>query len=917
MTFAAADPPRAGVLLVWTPDGPGWESLAVPPVGAVTMVPVRSVPMTEAVALLLAVPADAHPTALFWSAAVREALHLAARGLLWPSVTDGGHDTWRLGPYGPADEQRLRDLAAAMPAAARALPDRHGRLPAAVTLLRGFWDAVADTLPRPDPSADPDPAAGPRSGADPGPGGGRETIDDGGRPWAQGPPVRLGAHLRPWATRAYADATVRLSLRLEPAGGAPDGPWRAVAQVHHRADPGLLADAVALWRGPVPGFPAESTAAVALALRHAAGVWPPLAALLDDAVPPPLPLSDDDLADLAGPAGRRLTDAGVPVHWPATVDRGLAAGVRLRSPAGPGLFADPAGWGLDWQVTLHGSALSDAELEELTRARRPVVRLREGWVLVPPDLARRARRPALTPVTGMAAVRAALTGTLRVRGETVPVSVTGGLAELRDTLRRPPTAPVPVPAGLAATLRDYQRAGLTWLARLTGLGLGGCLADDMGLGKTVTLIGLHLHRQTDPGTAGPTLVVCPASLLGNWEREVGRFAPGTPVRRFHGPRRTLDVPAGGIVLTTYGTLRRDADRLAGRPWSLLVADEAQQVKNPTAGAARALRTVPAAARVALTGTPVENDLTDLWAILDWTTPGLLGGRAAFRDRWVRPVQTDRDPAAGRDLARLVGPFVLRRRKSDPGIAPELPAKTVTDHPVSLTAEQATLYQATVRELLAVIAERDGPARRGLVMRLLTGLKQICNHPAQYLRETTPRLAGRSGKLALLDDLLDGILPAGGTVLVFTQYVAMGRLLRRHLAGRGVDAPLLHGGLPVAARDDLVARFCAGATPVFLLSLTAAGTGLNLTRADHVVHYDRWWNPAVEDQATDRAYRIGQTRPVQVHRLVCVGTVEERVAALLAGKRDLAETVLDTGPRALSDLDDDRLADLVRWDGEPE
>ncbi|MFB9543177.1 DEAD/DEAH box helicase [Micromonospora sagamiensis] len=895
VTFAPADPPRAGALLVWVDDGDRRVDLAVPPDGTVTALPVRPVPIAEAVGPLLAVPAGAHPTAVFWAGAVREALHLVARGLVWPAVTAGGHDTWRIGPYGPADEERLCALAAAMPAAARAVPGPGGWLPDPLALLRRFCDAVADTLPRADPPAD---AGGSRL------------------PWAGTTPVRVDARLREWAAQARADATTRLSLRLEPAdGGHPDGPWQAVAQVHHRADAGLLTDAAALWRGPVPGFPSRSRATVLLALRHAAGVWPPLGALLDTAAPAPLPLSDLDLTDLAGPAGRRLADAGVEVHWPATVDRGLTAGVRLRSPAGASVFTDPDGWGLDWRLTLRGNVLTEAELEELTRARRPVVRLRDGWVLVDPDLADRARRPDLAPVTGPAALRAALTGTLPVRGVPVEVTVTGGLADLRRTLEQAPLA-VPDPPGLAATLRGYQRDGLAWLARLTGLGWGGCLADDMGLGKTVTLIALHLHRQTDPVTAGPTLVVCPASLLGNWEREVTRFAPGTPVRRFHGPARTLTGLAGGVALTTYGTLRRDAARLAGHRWSLLVADEAQQVKNPAAGAARALRTVPAAARVALTGTPVENNLTDLWAILDWSTPGLLGGLGAFRARWVRPVETDRDAAAGRELARLVRPFVLRRRKSDPGVAPELPARTVTDHPVSLTVEQATLYQATVRELLAAIAGRDGFARRGLVVRLLTALKQICNHPAQYLRETAPRLAGRSGKLDLLDDLLDGILPAGGAVLVFTQYVAMARLLHRHLAGRGVDALLLHGGLPVAARDDLVARFQAGRSPVFLLSLTAAGTGLNLTRADHVVHYDRWWNPAVEDQATDRAYRIGQTRPVQVHRLVCVGTVEERVAALLAGKRDLAGAVLDAGPGGWGALDDAGLADLVRLTEEP-
>jgi SNF2 family DNA or RNA helicase len=471
--------------------------------------------------------------------------------------------------------------------------------------------------------------------------------------------------------------------------------------------------------------------------------------------------------------------------------------------------------------------------------------------------------------------------------------------------------PVPQPAQLAATLRDYQLRGLRWLERLTSLGLGGCLADDMGLGKTITLIALHLHRQAAAATTGPTLVICPASLLGNWEREIRRFAPGTLVRRFHGPGRALDGAGEGFVLTTYGTMRLDAARLGAHRWGLVVADEAQHVKNPLSGTAKELRRITSGARVALTGTPVENNLSELWAILDWTTPGLLGTLTAFRRRWAKPIETGPDPVVAERFSRLVRPFLLRRRKADPGIAPELPPKTETDQPVALTPEQAGLYEAVVREIMRQISQSSGMTRRGLVVKLLTGLKQICNHPAQYLKEPRGRLAGRSGKLELLDELVDTILAEDGAVLVFTQFVAMARLIERHLAGRGVPTQLLHGGTPVPQREELVRRFQDGAVPVFLLSLKAAGTGLNLTRADHVIHYDRWWNPAVEDQATDRAHRIGQTRPVQVHRLIAEGTVEDRIAEMLSSKRDLADAVLGAGEAALTELSDAELADLVQ------
>jgi SNF2 family DNA or RNA helicase len=439
------------------------------------------------------------------------------------------------------------------------------------------------------------------------------------------------------------------------------------------------------------------------------------------------------------------------------------------------------------------------------------------------------------------------------------------------------------------------------------LGLGGCLADDMGLGKTVQVIGLHLHRR---GT-GPSLVVCPTSLLGNWQRELERFAPDVPVRRFHaGGRQLDDVADDEVVLTTYGVVRRDRPALGAVGWGLVVADEAQHVKNPLSRTAKELREIPAAARVALSGTPVENRLSDLWALLDWTTPGLLGPLPEFRSTVAVPVERHRDPAATERLSRTVRPFLLRRRKADPGIAPELPAKTETDRIVALTAEQQTLYRAVVDDVLAQVTGSEGIERRGLVLKLLTALKQVCNHPAQYLGQRGP-LPGRSGKLEALDELLDVVLAEGESALVFSQYVGMARLLESHLRSRGVTSLFLHGAVPVVRREEMVRAFQAGEAPVFLLSLKAGGTGLNLTRATHVVHYDRWWNPAVEDQATDRAYRIGQDRPVQVHRLVTEGTLEDRIAALLARKRELADAVVGAGEGWITELTDDDLADLVR------
>lgn len=876
-------------------------------------VPVRRLTLGDAIDPLVTLGPEgrATPSTHAWAHATRSTLHLLARGRLLPSADADGTDTWRSGPLDADDLIHWHDLATALPFEAHAteIPGSAPRRVASPTwLLARFRDSVTDAYVR--TAAAPE-AAGHRPFA-----ARARSIVAGSTSWL----VDAGA---------VGDSPVTVALRVEPG----DEALRAVVQVTSRLDPSLVLDAADLWAAPPTiraRFGARVDDAVILTLRRAARAWPPAARLLEDSRPTDLALTDDEVDDLLGPTAEELAGSGLEVLWPS----GLLSTVRVTPTVSTRSTPSdrPAGLGLDgicelrWSTTVDGVELGDTEVAALVAAKRQIVRMRGRWVRADP--ARLEKLRTRRSVSTAAALAAALGGDLLVDGEAIEAVVEGPLAGLAETLRASEARPdVEVPRALEAVLRPYQRTGLSWLATMADLGLGGVLADDMGLGKTVQLLALHLHRiengrtpvehaafvepaPNGPSGNGPTLIVCPVSVIANWERETKRFAPSVPVRRYHGTSRDLHgVPAGSIVLTTYGVARRAAETLSTIDWGLVVADEAQNVKNPSSRTARALRTIPASARFALTGTPVENRLVDLWALLDWTTPGLLGPLERFRHEIAVPIERDGDEQAASALARLVRPFVLRRRKVDPEIAPDLPPKTESDHVVGLTTEQATLYRAMVDEVMSEIEGAEGMARRGLVLKLLSGLKQICNHPAHFLGQSGP-LRGRSAKLDALTEIVETATEEGDSVLVFTQYVRMGRLLAEHLSTTVGAVDFFHGGMTAAERQALVDRFQAGELPVLVVSLKAGGTGLNLTRATHVVHYDRWWNPAVEDQASDRAWRIGQDRPVQVHRMVCEGTVEDRIAQLIDAKRELAEAVVGSGEGWIGDLDDDDLRELV-------
>ncbi len=588
-----------------------------------------------------------------------------------------------------------------------------------------------------------------------------------------------------------------------------------------------------------------------------------------------------------------------------------------------------------WELSLGDVTLTREEFEALVALKSPLVEIRGQWVQLDPEQIEAAIRfwekQRLEAEVGLAeAVRLGLGTPETAEGLPVEqVEYEGWFKEWMDRFAgQEKLAVLPPPEGLQASLRSYQQYGYSWLAFLRRWGLGACLADDMGLGKTVQTLALILREKEESGhLAGPVLVVCPTSVVSNWAREVQHFTPGLTYLVHQGPDRLRDeafvkhARATDLVLTSYAVVRRDAALMQSVDWLGVVLDEAQNIKNSETLQAQAIRRLPAGFRLALTGTPVENRLSELWSIMQFLNPGYLGSRHNFRQKFALPIERYQDDEALQQLKGMASPFILRRVKTDPTVIQDLPEKQEMKVYCHLTEEQATLYEAVVRQAMIEVGQAEGIERRGKVLGMLMQLKQICNHPAQFLHqvdesyrpEPAPETA-RSGKLARLTEMLEEALAVEDRVLIFTQFAEMGFLLKNHLQERlGVPALFLHGGTPAKNRPVMVERFqeSKDGPPIFILSLKAGGTGLNLTRANHVFHFDRWWNPAVENQATDRAFRIGQKRNVQVHKFVCVGTMEEMIDDMIESKKALAESVVGSGENWLTELSTGELRDLVR------
>lgn len=631
------------------------------------------------------------------------------------------------------------------------------------------------------------------------------------------------------------------------------------------------------------------------------------------------------VTDLVLHGARALQHAGIALLLPrAWAAASPSLRVRVSSPPVPAGAEDRAVGmneivGYDWELALGDTVLTPDELTRLADTKSDLIRLRGQWVQADAAVLAQAARYVTQRNSGddgtLGGLLSQLTEAERPPVPVEEVQATGWIGTLLDGTLEP--TPVPKPPGLHAELRHYQQRGLDWLAFMSGIGLGAVLADDMGLGKTLQLLALLAHERSET----PTLLVCPMSVVGNWQREAARFVPDLRVHVHHGADRSRGddlaaaVRASDLFITTYSLLARDVESLREQSWRRVVLDEAQHIKNSATAQARAARAIPAEHHIALTGTPVENRLDELRSILDFANRGMLGSPQAFRARFAVPIEREQDQAAVTRLRAVTSPFILRRVKTDPAVISDLPEKQEMTVRANLTVEQAALYRAVVDDMMKKIKDTEGMQRKGAVLSALTRLKQVCNHPAHFLGDGSGVLRRgrhRSGKLGLVEDILESVTADGERALLFTQFREFGDLVMPYLSERfGVDVPFLHGGVPKARRDRMVERFQGeDGPPIMLLSLKAGGTGLNLTAANHVVHLDRWWNPAVENQATDRAFRIGQRRDVQVRKLVCVGTLEERIDTMISNKQELADLAIGTGERWITEMSTDQLHDLL-------
>ncbi len=901
----------------------------------------------------------------FWAQALRFAASLVTRQQVLPGLAEeaGTYSArWKPVIQGP-DANRLAGLARAMPAVSRAgIEDRdfteagedRPPAPSSASALSSFIEEMVDTLVRSMQSLTP------TEGRWSFPADFESSHDrwvhslrahDGAMAGDPAELKALAGQIQEWQRPLAVSGAgpFRLYFRLEePEGNGEKGEkigvgkssWYVRYLLQAVWDPSLLIFAEEAWKTPAAGkrkrpfspllqegFDAREF--LLLSLGQASGICPMVEASLRRPAPGGYEMDAAGAHDFLTQKALALRQAGygvmLPAWWTGAGTRArLTARANVKAPQmqGEGGLSLDQVVKFDWEVALGEERLSFEELQALARLKVPLIKLRGQWVQVNVEEMEAALALWKKKGQGQATVREVVQIAFGAGLSSTPIPIegiraTGWISELLAELEgRTPFQELPAPDGFQGTLRPYQVRGYSWLAFLRKWGLGACLADDMGLGKTVQTLAL-IQRDWRLGIRRPVLLVCPTSVVSNWRKEAARFTPDLPVMVHHGIGRMKgeefreEAGKQAIVISSYALLHRDFETLKDIPWCGLVLDETQNIKNPETKQARAARGFQADYRLSLTGTPVENNVGDLWSIMEFLNPGFLGTQAEFKRRFFIPIQAARDPAATERLKRLTGPFILRRLKTDKTIIADLPEKMEMKVFCPLTREQASLYEAVVKETMKALEPAEGIQRKGIVLATLSKLKQVCNHPAQFLGDNSP-LPGRSGKLTRLTEMVEEMIAVGDRALVFSQFAEMGEILRRHLQETfGREVLFLHGAVPKAQRDRMVERFqeAQDGPSIFILSLKAGGTGLNLTRASHVFHFDRWWNPAVENQATDRAFRIGQTRNVQVHKFLCAGTLEEKIDEMIERKKGIAEQVVGAGEGWLTELSSAELRSL--------
>ncbi|MBD2071517.1 DEAD/DEAH box helicase [Leptolyngbya sp. FACHB-671] len=917
----------------------------------------------------------------FWSHVARWHLDLLARSKFLPileRVDEVAVARWQALLDSAADQSRLEHFSRQMPAACRAYQPLDSTesveaavFPAAQTLLLNFLHQTIDAQIRFALTSHPLPTV-PLPKDTPV----REWLQALGAIATDAPHSgmvsteaekleRLEAVLNNWIapiqqqlTQQAASFRTCFYLRT-PAPGKTDWALEFYLQAAHDAD--FLVSAKTIWNNPVERLdylgrtihhPQETLLA---GLGFASRLYPVLEPSLQVQQPYACPLNPMQVYDFIKSSAWQLQDSGFGVVLPPSLanHQGLAnrLGLQVRAEAPSKRNKQRLGLqsllNFKWELSIGGQRLSKEEFDRLVALNTPLVEINGEWVELRPQDVRAAQSFFESRKDQMAlsledALRISTGDTQMI--EKLPVvnfEASGSLQELINTLTtgNQSIEAIATPESFQGELRPYQVRGTSWLAFLERWGLGACLADDMGLGKTIQLIALLLHLKEQDALEAPTLLVCPTSVLGNWEREVKKFGPDLKVLVHHGDKRSQGkafakaVKGYDLVITSYALVYRDAKDLQSVSWQGVVLDEAQNIKNPEAKQSQAVRQLETQFRIALTGTPIENRLSELWSILDFLNPGYLGPRNFFQRRFAVPIERYGDTASLQTLRSLVQPFILRRLKTDRTIIQDLPDKQEMSVFCGLSAEQAALYQKLVDQSLVEIESAEGIQRHGMILALLVKLKQVCNHPVLFKEEAAAKdtkntkntssliphpssFRSLSGKLQRLEEMLDELLAEGDRALIFTQFAEWGKFLKAYLEQQfNRETLFLYGGTSKKQREEMVDRFQNDpqGPRVFILSLKAGGVGLNLTRANHVFHFDRWWNPAVENQATDRVFRIGQTRNVQVHKFVCTGTLEERIHELIESKKTLSEQVVGTGENWLTEFDTDQLRNLLLLD----